>query len=692
MANSNKSAYISCLRDREIVKLELGPDPVVATRIKLAGNPNKMTLNRDASRLFVASDNSDAVAVIDTKTDRVLESIFTTGPSGLVGGIHAYRGSAPNDVALSQDEKTLFVTNGGSNSVAVIRLGEGRRPSVVTGLIPVGWYPSAVSVDPDDRMLYVVNSKSLPGPNTTWHSGVKKTPGVKPGPDVVLAGNDYILQLEKASLISVPVPDAASLRRLTETVAANNDFNARQDDRDTKTMTALRSRIKHVIYIIKENRTYDQILGDLGKGNGAPKLTMFGEKITPNFHRAAREFVDLDNFYNSGEVSGDGWPWSTSGRESDFGIKAVILNYANRGTTYDYEGMNRDLNVGLTTLKERRAANPRTPTDPDLLPGAINVAEPDGPAGTPRGKGYIWDAVLRAGLTFREYGCMSDMNFDAPREPYPFKAKVVLSRPANPELYRFGDPYYKGFDPAYPDFYREAEWEREFDDYVKAQNLPAFEIVQLQEDHTGNFDTAISGVNTPEAQQADNDYATGRLIDRVAHSLYRNDTLIFVIEDDSQDGPDHVDAHRTTAYVVGPYVKHGGVVSTYYTTVSMVRTIEDVLGLDHLNLNTATSRPMTDVFDLGQKEWTFDATPSAALLKTTLPLSAASRAAAMANSSVTFTHDSAYWTKATAGLDFSGEDRVDSGKFNRILWRGMKATPYPVERTNTRFRGDDGDR
>ncbi len=680
VANSNESAYVSCLRDREIVNLRLGSEPAVAARIKLAGNPNKMTLNRDASRLFVASDNSDAVAVIDTETDRVLESVLTTGPPGLVSGIQAYRGSAPNDVALSHDEKTLFVTNGGSNSVAVIRLGEGRKPSVVTGLMPTGWYPNAVSVSHDDRMLYVVNSKSLPGPNITWHSGVKKTSGVKPGPDVVLAGNDYILQLEKASLVSMPVPDAEALERLTETVAANNDFDAPQDDRDAKTMAALRSRIKHVIYIIKENRTYDQILGDLGKGNGDPKLTMFGEKITPNFHRLAREFVDLDNFYNSGEVSGDGWPWSTSGRESDFGIKAVVLNYANRGTTYDYEGMNRDLNVGLATLKERRAANPRTPSDPDLLPGAINVAEPDGPAGTPRGKGYIWDAVLRADLTFREYGCMSDMNFDAPREPYPFKAKVVLSRPANPELYRFGDPYYKGFDPAYPDFYREAEWEREFDGYVKAKNLPAFEIVQLQEDHTGNFDTAISGVNTPEAQQADNDYATGRLIDRVAHSPYKNDTLIFIIEDDSQDGPDHVDAHRTTAYVVGPYVKHGEVVSAYYTTVSMVRTIEDVLGLDHLNLNTATSRPMTDVFDLDQNEWMFDATPSAALLKTTLPLSAASRNAATANGSVTFTHDSAYWAKATAGLDFNGEDRVDSDKFNRILWRGMKATPYPVER------------
>ena len=694
VSNSKYSAYVSCLRDREVVKLKLGSDPAVTARIKVAGNPNKMALSRAGTRLFVAADNSDTITVIDTATDKPLESIFTTGPRGLVSSVEAYRGSAPNDVALSHDEKVLYVTNGGTNSVAVIRLGQNGHASAVTGLMPTGWYPNAVSLSTDDRTLYVVNAKSTPGPNPTWSSGVKATPGVKPGPDVILAGNAYILQLEKAGLVSVPVPDASALDRLTQVVAKNNDFSGAQTGHDQQVMTALRQRVKHVIYIIKENRTYDQILGDLGKGNGDPKLTMFGEKVTPNFHRLARSFVDLDNFFNSGEVSGDGWPWSTSGRESDFGIKAVILNYAGRGTNYEYEGMNRDLNVGLPTVEARQAANPKTPSDPDLLPGAINVAEPDGPSGTPRGKGYIWDAVLRAGLTFREYGCMSDMNFEAPREPYPFKAHVVLSRPSNAELYQFGDPYFKGFDPAYPDFYREAEWEREFDGYVQRYDLPAFEIVQLQEDHMGDFKAAISGVNTPEAQQADNDYATARLIDRVAHSPYKESTLIFVLEDDSQDGPDHVDAHRTTAYVVGPYVKHDAVVSTYYTTVSMVRTIEDVLGLVHLNLNTATARPMTDIFDLNLKDWTFDAAPSAVLLRTKLPLSPASRAAVNdLNIAVAPAHDSGYWAKATAGLDFSGEDRVDSAKFNRILWRGLKAGPYPIERTGTRFpnglRNDD---
>ena len=680
VAKGNSAAYVSCLRDREVVALKLGDNPSIVTRIKLAGNPNKMALNRDGSRLFVAADNSDTVVIADTDKNRVIESVLTTAPRQILNDLHSYRGSAPNDIALAQDDKTLFVTNGGSNSVAVIRLGQRGEPSAVTGLMPTGWYPNAVSVSRDDHILYVVNAKSMPGPNPDLHAQMKTATGLKPGPDVVLSHNAYILQLEKAGLLTIPMPDAATLSRLTQQVAVNNAFTAQEDAHDEKMMTVLRSRIKHVIYIIKENRTYDQVLGDLGKGNGDSKLTMFGEKITPNFHRIAREFVDLDNFYDSGEVSGDGWPWSTSGRESDFGIKAVILNYANRGTNYEYEGMNRDLNVGLATVKERQAANPKTPSDPDLLPGAINVAEPDGPAGTPRGKGYLWDAVLRAGLTFREYGCMSDMNLNAPREPYPFRAHVVVSRPANPELYKYGDRYYRGFDPAYPDFYREAEWEREFEAYVRSKSLPSFEIVQLQEDHMGDFKEAISGVNTPETQQADNDYATARLIDRVAHSPYKDDTLIFMVEDDAQDGADHVDAHRTTAYVVGPYVKHGAVVSTPFTTVSMVRTIEDVLGLDHLNLNTATSRPMTSVFDLNQKDWLFEAKPSAVLATTKLPLAAAVRAA-ISGGAVSSEHDSAYWARATQGMDFRGEDRIDADKFNRILWRGLKGTPYPEART-----------
>jgi hypothetical protein len=261
-----------------------------------------------------------------------------------------------------------------------------------------------------------------------------------------------------------------------------------------------------------------------------------------------------------------------------------------------------------------------------------------------------------------------------------------MSRPANPELYKYGDPFFRGFDPAYPDFYREAEWEREFDGYVAQGNLPAFEIVQLPVDHMGDFEVAIAGVNTPELQQADNDYAMARLLERVAHSPYRDNTLIFSIEDDAQDGPDHVDAHRTTAYVIGPYVKHDAVVSTYYTTVNMVRTIEDVLGLEHLNLNTATERPMTDVFDLSQKEWTFSAAPSAILATTKLPIPASAFRLPGGSASLRSSHDAAYWAEKTAGFDFSREDQVDAQKFNRIVWEGVMGTAYPTERSHADLR------
>ena len=672
---NNSIAFASSLRDREIVRINFSAKPVITARIKVAGNPNRMTANRSGARLYVTQDNSDLVSIIDTATNRIIESVNTTAPVWLLAHPSHYTGSGPNSLALSPDENTLYVTNGGSNSVSIISL---RPRAQVIGLLPTAWYPNSVSVSSDNRFLYVANAKTMPGPNKEYGLRKKKEGKTLPGP-VILgeAQNEYILQLEKGSLLTIPIPDSSTVRHMTRLVAANNNLEAKSDPHDEQVMAELRKHIKHVIYIIKENRTYDQILGDLGRGNGDPSLAEFGEAITPNFHSIARQFVDLDNFYNSGEVSGNGWPWSTSGRESDIGQKAVTLNYADRGTAYDYEGTNRDINVGLATLAARKKANPKTPDDPDLLPGASNVSAPDGPAHSPAEKGYIWDAVLRKHLTFREYGCMSDMMLGAPREPHAFEKKIVLSRPSNPELYRFGDPYFPGFDPGYPDFFREAEWEREFDLYVAKRTLPSFEIVQLPLDHMGNFDTAIAKVNTPETQQADNDYATARLIDHVAHSPYKDSTLIFIVEDDSQDGPDHVDAHRSTSYVVGPYVKHSAVVSTFYTTVSLIRTMEDVLGLDHLNLNTATTAPMTAVFDLSQKDWTFDAKPSSVLLKTDLPLSAAARAAAESRPAVPIQHDSAYWAAQTAGFDFSSEDRIDADKFNRIIWHGIMNQPYP---------------
>ena len=237
------------------------------------------------------------------------------------------------------------------------------------------------------------------------------------------------------------MPGDGDLDQLTRQVAANNALSVRGDPRDERTMAALRQRIKHVIYIIKENRTYDQILGDLDRGNGDPKLAEFGQKITPNFHALSRRFVTLDNFYDTGEVSGDGWPWSTSARESDFGLKSLAVEYSQGGPAYEWEGTNRDINIGVPTLAQRKKLNPKTPDDPNLLPGTANVAEPDGPEGTGEGKGWIWDAVLRKGLSFRTYGCYSDLSVSYPREPYAFKNRSVQFHPSNPTLVAHHDPY-----------------------------------------------------------------------------------------------------------------------------------------------------------------------------------------------------------------------------------------------------------
>jgi len=248
------------------------------------------------------------------------------------------------------------------------------------------------------------------------------------------------------------------------------------------------------------------------------------------------------------------------------------------------------------------------------------------------------------------------------------------------------DPYFRGYDNAFPDYYREIEWEREFDQFVKYGNFPNLELVRFMHDHTGSFSTSIDGVNTVDLDVADNDYAVGRLVDKVAHSPYKSDTLIFVVEDDAQDGADHVDSHRSIAYIIGPYVKQGEVVSERYTTVNMVRTIEDVLGLDHLDVYTATERPMTAAFDLDQREWSYTAKPSALLANTQLPIPKASFASYKRIPKPT--HDAAYWAAKTKEFDFSVEDHLgDTDKFNRIVWEGLKGNvPYPAERSGADLR------
>jgi DNA-binding beta-propeller fold protein YncE len=681
------TAFIASERDREIDLVDLSVGRLTA-RIALEGNPTRLLLSRDARRLFVALDNADQVAVIDTAGHRIIARIPTVAPSGLLQLSKRYRGVSPDGLALSDDERTLYVANRGTNSIAVVALNG--NPPHVTGLIPTGWYPSDVAFGPQ-RRLYVVNLESLPGPNRGNCYGQATPCPVKQSP-VKFAPDQYVLNLTKGGLLSLPVPSAQALAALTRKVAVNNQFNVASAD--SAVMEALHQRIKHVIYIVKENRTYDQVLGDIGRGESDPQLAEFPQATTPNEHALANQFVLFDNFFCSGDVSGDGWPWSTSARESDDGAKMVPVWYAQRGGSFDYEGLNSGVNVGLAGAK-RLAAQPqlsegRGKSDPDVLPGSGDVAAPDGPNGE-RQQGYLWDAALRSGLTVRNYGFYIDLTrYSAtlrfslrhsaylPLEPDPHATGLTVAYAANPTLTERTDGFFRGFDPAFPDTFREREWEREFKQFDANGQLPALSLVRLMNDHTGEFGLAINGVNTPERQVADNDYAVGKLVEAVAHSRYASDTLIFVIEDDAQDGADHVDAHRSIAFVVGPYVKQGALEHQRYTTVNMLRTITDVLGLEHLSLFDATQRPMSSIFDLNQSHWSYAAQVSGLLTAKDVTLGIPNGAARTA---LQPTHNAHYWAARTRGMDFDKEDRVDTNRYNRILWRGlMAAQPYPVRR------------
>ena len=631
------TAYVSSERDREIEVIDIArpSSPRLIARIPVAGNPNNLLLNRAQTRLFVAADNSDRISVIDTATNAVIEQIRTTAPAGVLRGPAQLPGAAPNGLALSPREDTLYVTNGGMNAIAVISLDAG-APHRVIGLIPTGWYPQSISVSRDGKRLYDVNSKSDPGPNP-GNAGPAPT---KAESVAGKAANQYILQIEKAGLQAIPVPSRKELAWLTKRVAANDFLETAPNPQDDLTMAELRRHIRHVIYIVKENRTYDQVLGDLDRGNGDPALAEFGRIITPNQHRLATQFVDLDNILCSGEVSGNGWPWSTAARESDFNVKTVPLSYADRGSP----------------------------------PGDSAADGPDGE----KDEGYIWDSALRHRLTIRNYGFEARIPPRTPEVPDPRATHTVVAEAVWPHLADVTDPYFRGFDNGYPDFRREVEWEREFDQYVANNDLPDLEFVRFMHDHEGNFETAIDGINTPEKQTADNDYAVGKLIERVAHSPYASSTLIFVIEDDAQDGPDHVDAHRTIAFVAGPYVKQGAVIHDRYSTVNMVRTIEDVLGLGHLNLNDEYQRPMTDVFDLKQANWNYTVTTPAPIAR---ELDAALHEAKPA-AEFHGARSAAYWARLTRGFDWSQEDRIPAVRFNQILWKGLTGgAPYPSARS-----------
>ena len=629
--------------------------------------------------------------------------------------IKDYKGANPNSVALSPDGAQLFVTDGNLNCVSVIALGGTQTGDRVVGLIPTGWYPNSANIVSNGGgtapYVYVANQKSPTGANSRWCSGVYAPVG-SPNCD---PANEYNPQLTKAGLQSFPLP-GTQLASLTQMVMGYDNFSYQETASDAAIMSAVRAGIKHVVFIIKENRTFDQVLGDLpNASNGDPALVEFGQAITPNEHALAQQFVTMDNFMATAEVSYDGWHWTTGAQAPDVVEHQYTVAYADRGTSLDADGITRNVNVAIPPastgtaagdVAARQAADPFTSSDPDDLPGQTDIDAPDGP-GNEVNTGYLWNAALRAGLTVRNYGFFVDptrystADFTIPVLRNPFASLTQVAYPSSPALNPFTDPYFRSFDNNLPDYWRYSEWARDFDARYKdnhhagrtVEDLPALTLICLMHDHTGSFSTAIDGVNTPDLEVADNDYAVGLVAQKISQSPFAGNTLIFVIEDDAQDGGDHVDSHRTTAFVIGPYVKQGAVVSTQYSTLNFLRTIEEVLGIPEINaqkglppmmnLNDALARPMTDIFNTTPSAWSFTATPSALLYNTSLPLPARPTGVVVPKPP----HDAGYWARVTKGMNFSAPDLVDGGAFNRILWKGLMGDkPYPARPTGKDLR------
>ncbi|MGB7846324.1 MAG: alkaline phosphatase family protein [Candidatus Acidiferrum sp.] len=695
---SAKTAFVTSQRDDEVMVVDIASGNFTA--ILVGDQPNRMTLSKDQRTLYVVNGNDDTVSVIDTTKETVVRTI------SLSRGGDKYKGSNPNSAALSPDERTLYVTLGFENAVAVVDLFSGS----VQGRIPTGWYPTSVSVKPDGSKLYVCTFKSNDGPNPTN--------GPAPNPTFLQART---WPLSKAQLNIIPVPRREVLEELSERVDENNGIINRRPD---PMMTFLRQKIDHVIYIVKENKTYDQVLGDLPRGNGDPTLTQFPQAVTPNHHSLAMTFGLLDNFYDSGMVSGDGWGWSTYAQTTDYNEKTIAVNYGNGGSgvTYDAEGTTRLIGEGLPdTAPEPSQFTVRLTTllDPtgssSILPGTKDVNAPFGSASFQPNSdgddrldaeavgGHLWDSALRANKTVRNYGFFIDgayyvttqadptkpdpvLKTYLPISPTPFASNLPQGVPLEPELRDKTDLFFRGFDQNNADTYLYNEWLRD----MTVNGLPNLTLLRLPHDHFGNESTAIAGLNTPSLQIADNDYAIGKVVDFISHSPYWHNTAIFILEDDAQSGGDHVDAHRSFGYAVSAYSKRGVTISTNYDTVNVLRTIEDLLGIDHLNQSDANAAPMSDVFTR-----TPNFTPYSAIIPGSLcapPVDpnlvpACQSPSAKITPRVAELHDATWWAENLKGFNFHDADRLDTEAFNRVLWNGiMGDLPYPMARSGLDLR------
>ena len=598
LSPDKKLLYISCWGCDEIYVYNTQVREF-SGEIPVGDNPNEICLSKNGVYLYVANANDNSVAVINTNQRKVIEvlnaALYPNAPSG----------STSNGVALSEDEKTLYVANADNNCLTVFDVS---KPgfSKSNGFIPTGWYPTNVKIIGDK--IFVSNGKGFSsranpfGPNPTrrhgeviWHAGKASS------------DEQYIGGLFRGTMSIIDVPSEKQLGVYSQVVYQNTPYNKEKEKsgkgeagNPIPMQVGEKSSIKHVFYIIKENRTYDQVLGDIKEGNGDPSLVLFGERITPNQHKLAREFVLLDNFYCDGEVSADGHNWSMGGYATDFMEKNWPTGYGGRGGDYNGEGT-------------RAIANNKN--------------------------GFIWDHCKRNGITYRTYGEFAD----------DYKPNI-------PVLEHHFCPYFTSWDQKVRDTARFFQWKKEFDSLLAVNAVPQFNSLRFINDHTEGLGL---GRPTPFAHTADNDWAVGLFVEYLSKSRIWNESAVFIVEDDAQNGPDHVDAHRTTAYVAGGFVKRKFVDHTMYSTSSMLRTIELILGMP----------PMTQYDAAAESMWRcFNSTPNSHGF-TSLPAQIDIREKNMAVNE---------WQRRSEKFDFSKEDAIPDMEFNLVLWHGIKGDNVPL--------------
>jgi YVTN family beta-propeller protein len=601
ISRDEKTAYVSNWGEDNVAAVDLSAGKVLRN-IQVQEKPNDLLLTPDESRLFVANGNRNTVSVIDTKSCRLSEQIDV----GIVP--NAPLGSTPNALALTSDGKTLYVADADNNAVAVVDVS---RPghSVSRGYIPAGWYPTAVCLcDKGSRArLLIANGKGAKSqPNgAQWmasgESGRKGLGDTKNGA--------YIAALLQGTVSMLPLPEGVTLASYSEQVHKNSPYASPRPGAAPPVPTGKHCPIQHLIYIIKENRTYDQVFGDMKEGNGSPECCLFPEKVTPNQHALAREFVLFDNLFHNAEVSADGHHWVTSAYATDYVQKFWPSMYAGHG----HERLNLH----------------------------------DDPVAYSAG-GFIWDLCAKAGLSYRSYGEFARIR----------GAEAGKVRAATPSLVGHIHPTYKGADGigVMTDVERFELWAADFREFEKTGELPSFEVLSLPNDHTVG---TRPGKPTPRAMLADNDLALGRIIETVSHSRFWPSTAIFVIEDDAQNGSDHVDCHRTTGLVISPYTRQHKVDSTMYSSSSMLRTMEEILGLPPLTQYDAAATPMWAAFQATPDFTPYEARPNG------VPLNELNTT-------------KAFGARRSQKMSLEVADTAPEAELNEIIWKSVRDDASPV--------------